>query len=85
MPQIRLEQQLEIVVACCALHNFSILHKNGIIISTKDSNVDESLNVQLCNDNNQIVMHKLKDEVAEIFSSPTVLLLSYMIHVEIQP
>ena len=44
--------------------------------------MDGSFDVQLYEDNNQIIMDKLMNEIAKIFSSPTVWLFSYMIHVE---
>ena len=53
---MRLEQQLEIIVACYALHNFIILHKNNILILTRDLNVDVPPNAKLYDNSNQFAM-----------------------------
>jgi len=70
MPQMRLEQQLEIIVTCYTLYNFIRLHKKGIPISATNSNVSDQPNVQLYNDSNQVVIDQFRDEIAKILSPP---------------
>lgn len=72
MPQMRQEQQLEIIVSCCTLHNFIILSNKRISISAREPNLEGPSNVQLYNDSNKIAMDKLRDEIAVMLSSHTV-------------
>ena len=69
MPQMRLEQQCQIIVACCTLHNFILLHETGTPITPRDPHVSDPPNVQLYNDRNQIAMDELRDEIAEMILS----------------
>ena len=69
VPQMRLEQQCEIIVACCTLHNFILLHLKGTPITPRDLNVSDPPNVQLYNDRNQLAIDELRDYIAEMLSS----------------
>ena len=66
MPQMGLEQQCQIIVACCTLHNFIMLHETGIPITPRDPHVSDPPNVQLYNDVNQLAMDELRDKIAEM-------------------
>ena len=72
MTQMRLEQQLEIIISCCTLHNFIILHNKRISISAREPNLERLPNVQLYNDRNNVAMGKLRAEIVAMLSSNAV-------------
>ena len=69
MPQMRLEQQCETIVACCTLHNFILLHQTGTLITPTNPHVSDPPNVQLYNNVNQLAMDELRDKIAEMILS----------------
>jgi len=40
MPQMRQEQQLQVIVSCCTLHNFIILHNKRLSILAREPNLE---------------------------------------------
>ena len=69
MPQMRLEQQCEIIIAYCTLHNFIRLHETGTPITPRDPNVSDPPNIQLYNDRNQLAMDEFRDHITKMLSS----------------
>jgi len=64
MSKMRLESQIEIVIATCTLHNFMRLHERGINISTRPPSTNRPTFVELFDQDAKKVMKIIRNQIA---------------------
>ena len=69
MPRVSKQRQIDIILSCCVLHNFSQIHEEGIPIWSKQANILTTPNVGLYNEQNKQIKNEYRDVISNMISS----------------
>lgn len=69
MPQVISERQIDIIILCCASHNFIRMHEKGMPILPRPANTTTIPNIGLYDARNKQAMNECRDALANMIST----------------